>query len=82
MAESAKKMVLDQKSLLGQNNFGTFRALMKQADRLPRRAPTALINWVKEPVPDRDLGLKVLDEMSSSTALLGYSRKRKSRWDN
>ena len=44
-------------------NYIEKRALMRQADRFPRRAPAALINWVKNPHPDRELGDKILNAM-------------------
>ena len=66
---------------LSKSNYSTFRALMKDSERFPRRAPTALINWVLDPRPDRNLGDKILLELSGSTRVLGYKRKRKQRWD-
>ena len=67
---------------ISKSNFTTFRTLMRGSERFPRRAPTALINWVLDPKPDRDLGDKILQEMSKSTRVLGFCRKRKQRWDS
>ena len=67
---------------ISKSNFPTFRTLMRGSERFPRRAPTALINWVLDPKPDRDLGYKILHDMSTSTRVLGFCKKRKQRWDN
>ena len=67
---------------ISKSNYTTFRALMKDSERFPRRAPTALRNWVLDPTVDRDLGDRILQEMSTSTRVLGYERKRKRRWDS
>ena len=65
---------------LSKSNYPGIRAIMKQADRFPRRAPDALINWVRNPKPDRSLGDKILADMANTTRLLFHSRKRKSWW--
>ena len=67
---------------LSKSNYSEMRAIMRQSKIFARRAPAALINWVKDPKPDRDLWEKILDDMSTTTRLLNRSRKRKSRWDN
>ena len=67
---------------LSKSNYKVFRTLMREAEQLPRRPPAALIKWVNNPNPDRELGSEILRELSSSTRVLGFSRKRKSRWTN
>ena len=66
---------------ISKSDFRAFRTLMRGAERFPRRAPKSLEYWVKNPNPDRDLGAKILQDMSLSTRVLGYSKKRKQRWD-
>ena len=66
---------------ISKGDFRVFRTLMRSAERFPRRAPKSLECWVKNPKPDRDLGEKILQDMSLSTRVLGYSKKRKQRWD-
>ena len=66
---------------ISKGDFRVFRTLMRGAERFPRRAPKSLECWVQNPKPDRELGDKILQEMSLSTRLLGYCKKRKQRWD-
>ena len=66
---------------ISKGDFRVFRTLMRGAERFPRRAPKSLESWVKNPKPDRDLGDKILRDMSVSTRVLGYCNKRKMRWD-
>ena len=39
---------------------------------LPRVVPSTLLEWMADPRPDRDLGGRILEEMSKTTDLLGY----------
>ena len=66
---------------ISKGDFRVFRTLMRGAERFPRRAPKSLEYWVKNPKPDRELGDKILQEMSISTRVLGFCNKRKTRWD-
>ena len=34
-----------------------------------------LASWMEDPVPDRELGGRILEEMSKTTELLGYTTK-------
>merc|ERR1711873_69375 len=51
---------------ISKSDFRAFRTLMRSAERFPRRAPKSLEFWVKNPIPDRELGAKILQDMSSS----------------
>ena len=42
------------------------------AATLPRVVPSTLLEWMADPRPDRDLGGRILEEMSKTTDLLGY----------
>ena len=66
---------------ISKSDFQTLRREMSQADTLPRRVPLTLVNWMKNPKPNRLLGEEILAEMSRSTEILGYYKKRKTRWD-
>ena len=48
---------------------------MPGAESLPRPVPRALLAWMEDPVPDRELGGRILEEMSKTTELLGYTTK-------
>ena len=63
-------------------NYFEMRSIMPLSETFPRRAPAALINWVRDPKPDRDLGEKILNEMSNTTRLLSSDRKMKTHWDH
>ena len=58
---------------LSKCDYGRFLHNMPEADKLPRTVPMALLQWMEDPQPDRDLGDRILREMASSTELLGYS---------
>ena len=60
---------------ISKGDFRVFRTLMRSAERFPRRAPKSLECWVKNPKPDRDLGNRILHEMSLSTRVLGFATK-------
>ena len=66
---------------ISKGDFRVFRTLMRGAERFPRRAPKSLECWVKDPNPGRELGHRILREMSLSTRVLGFCNKRKQRWD-
>jgi hypothetical protein len=51
------------------------RNMPEAADSVPRMVPRALLQWMQDPRPDRELGDSILTEMSSYTELLGYSHK-------
>ena len=38
----------------------------------PQNVPKVLRNWIENPVPDRKLGEKILDEMKTYMDILGY----------
>lgn len=42
------------------------------AATLPRVVPSTLLEWMADPRPDRDLGGRILEEMSKTVDLLGY----------
>jgi hypothetical protein len=42
------------------------------ATTLPRVVPSTLLEWMADPRPDRDLGGRILEEMSKTADLLGY----------
>ena len=44
----------------------------KAATTLPRVVPSTLLEWMADPRPDRDLGGRILEEMSKTVDLLGY----------
>ena len=58
---------------LSKMDLKTFRQMMPEASPGPLKVPVALTMWIKDPQPDRFLGLKILTEMSRSTSLLGYN---------
>ena len=47
----------------------------KALGRPPKNVPKVLRNWIENPVPDRNLGEKILDEMKRYTDILGYLYK-------
>ena len=58
---------------LSKMDLKTFRQMMPEASPGPLKVQVALTMWIKDPQPDRFLGLKILTEMSRSTSLLGYN---------
>ena len=58
---------------LSKMDLKTFRQMMPLASPGPLKVPNALTMWIKDPQPDRFLGLKILTEMSRYTAVLGYN---------
>ena len=41
---------------------------------MPKVVPKALIDWMADPRPDRELGGRILEEMAETTELLGYMK--------
>ncbi len=62
---------------LSQGDFRRFRAAAAAVGRLldpaPASIPRALLRWLAHPVPDDDLGHKILLEMSETIPLLSYN---------
>jgi hypothetical protein len=62
---------------LSQGDFRRFRAAAAAAgevmDPVPAAVPRALLRWLVRPCADDDLGQRILCEMRTSAALLGYS---------
>ena len=67
---------------ISKSNFRGMKSIMPRCETYPRRVPKALRDWVNNPKPDRDLGTKILANMSEYTRLLGWEKKRKSCWDH
>ena len=40
-----------------------------------KQVPVTLKNWIYNPVPDRKLGERIIDEMKTFTEVLGYLYK-------
>ena len=63
---------------LSQGDFRRFRAAAAAVgvtpDAVPAAVPGALRRWLARPVPDDDLGQRILEEMGRHTPLLGYNR--------
>ena len=63
---------------LSQGDFRRFRAAAAAVgvtpDAVPAAVPVALRRWLARPVPDDELGQRILAEMGRHTPLLGYNR--------
>ena len=68
-------------NMLSKSNFMGMRGKMRHTETFPRRTSFALVKWVRNPKPNRNLGDWILGDMAFTTRLLGHSRIRKSRWD-
>ena len=53
-------------------DFSRLRRLMPGASAGPARVPRALLQWVANPVGDRHLAAKLLEEMGLQRSILGY----------
>ena len=62
---------------LSQGDFRRFRAAAAGAGvrpaAVPAVVPRALRRWLARPVPDDDLGQRILVELAATTPLLGYN---------
>ena len=45
---------------------------MPEADMEPKEVPAALLKWIENPVPDRKLGKKIIEELSQKFTLVKY----------
>ena len=57
---------------LSKCDYYRFLDNMQGAEPLPRAVPRTLLAWMDDPVPDRGLGGRILEEMSQTTELMGY----------
>ena len=48
---------------LSKSDFKRFRSLLPQAEQFPREVPGAFLTWLRAPSEDRELGVKVVDEL-------------------
>ena len=53
-------------------DWSRLRQLMPRATPGPAKIPTALVNWVNNPVADRNLGENILREMGLVRTILGH----------
>jgi len=62
---------------LSKAQFAAFRELAQQSswelDTEPLKIPSALVQWMHQPVPDPDLGHRILIELSAQQNVLGYN---------
>ena len=58
---------------LSKCDYTRFLENMPGAEAQPRVVPSTLLAWMEDPVPDRELGGRILEEMSQSVELMGYS---------
>ena len=58
---------------LSKCDYPRFLENMPGAEAQPRVVPSTLLAWMEDPVPDRELGGRILEEMSQSVELMGYS---------
>ena len=49
-----------------------FLSNMPEADITPKTVPTAILTWLENPVPDRNLGDRILKELSKTCEVLNY----------
>ena len=49
---------------------------MPEANSVPEEVPGELLSWIENPVPDRELGSRIIDEMKSKWIMLQYTKIR------
>ena len=50
-----------------------FLQYMPEANIVPEEVPSALLSWIENPVPDRDLGKRIIEEMQGKFKLVSYN---------
>ena len=57
---------------LSKCDMDRFHENMPEANLVPEVVPGVLLKWIEDPVPDRDLGDRILKQMAESCKLLNY----------
>ena len=57
---------------LSKCDYDRFSANLPGADPLPRQVPRTLLQWMEDPRPDRELGGRLLEELSQTVEMMGY----------
>ena len=57
---------------LSKSALSAFKATIPEANPVPDVVPQALLSWLTDPVPDRFLGRKIVQEMGKSFSLIEH----------
>ena len=78
-ARCADKWASAADALSKRDNKRVEKLMEGKLEKRKRRLPRELINWINQPIPDPELGIRVAKELGSKLQLLDWATPRMTR---